>query len=69
MQGTSLPGNFVMKTMADIEAIASYSGKSAVVVGSGAIGIEGSMALKARGFERVTMVEALDWLCPKSLDK
>ncbi|MBQ6295788.1 MAG: NAD(P)/FAD-dependent oxidoreductase [Firmicutes bacterium] len=69
MQGTSLPGNFVMKTMADIEAIASYSGKSAVVVGSGAIGIEGSMALKARGFERVTMVEALDWLSPKSLDK
>ena len=69
MQGTGLPGNFVMKTMADIEAIASYGGKNAVVVGSGAIGIEGSMALKARGFERVTMVEALDWLSPKSLDK
>ena len=69
MQGTALPGNFVMKTMADIEAIASYGGRSAVVVGSGAIGIEGSMALKARGFERVTMVEALDWLSPKSLDK
>ena len=69
MQGTVLPGNFVMKTMADIEAIASYGGRSAVVVGSGAIGIEGSMALKARGFERVTMVEALDWLSPKSLDR
>ena len=27
------------------------------------------MALKKRGFERVTMVEALDWLSPKSLDK
>ena len=69
MQGTGLPGNFVMKTMADIEAIASYGGRSAVVVGSGAIGIEGSMALKARGFERVTMVEALEWLSPKSLDR
>ena len=69
MQGTVLPGNFVMKTMADIEAIASYGGRSAVVVGSGAIGIEGSMALKARGFERVTMVEALEWLSPKSLDR
>ena len=69
MQGTGLPGNFVMKTMADIDAIASYGGRSAVVVGSGAIGIEGSMALKARGFERVTMVEALEWLSPKSLDR
>ena len=69
MPGTGLPGNFVMKTMADVEAIASYGGRSAVVVGSGAIGIEGSTALKARGFERVTMVEALDWLSPRSLDK
>ena len=33
MQGTGLPGNFVMKTMADIAAIASYGGRSAVVVG------------------------------------
>ena len=69
MQGTALPGNFVMKTVADIDAIAAYGGRNAVVVGSGAIGLEGSMALKARGFERVTMVEALEWLSPKSLDR
>ncbi len=69
MQGTSLPGNFVMKTMADIEALEAWGGRNAVVVGSGAIGIEGSMALKARGFDRVTMVEALEWLSPKSLDR
>lgn len=69
MPGTNLPGNFVTKTIDDIEAILGYKGKSAVVVGSGAIGLEGSMALKARGYEKVTMVEALDWLSPKSLDK
>ncbi|MBO5517213.1 MAG: NAD(P)/FAD-dependent oxidoreductase [Firmicutes bacterium] len=69
MQGTGLPGNFVMKSLADVLDLEHYHGKSAVVVGSGAIGIEGSMALKARGFERVTMVEALDWLSPRSLDR
>ncbi len=69
MQGTDLPGNFVMKSMADVDAMAAYGGSRAVVVGSGAIGLEGSMALKARGFEQVTLVEALDWLSPKSLDK
>lgn len=69
MQGTDLPGNFVMKTIADVESMISYGGSRAVVVGSGAIGIEGSMALKARGFEHVTMVEALDWLSPRSLDR
>lgn len=68
MEGTGLPGNFVMKTMDDVEAMAAYPGKRAVVVGSGAIGLEGSMALKARGYESVTMVEALEWLSPKSLD-
>lgn len=69
MEGTGLPGNFVTKTIDDIEAILSYGGKSAVIVGSGAIGLEGSMALKARGYEKVTMVEALEWLSMKSLDK
>ena len=69
MKGTDLPGNFVMKTVGDIDAILAYGGKNAVVVGSGAIGLEGSMALKARGYKNVTMVEALDWLSPKSLDR
>ncbi|MBQ7175363.1 MAG: NAD(P)/FAD-dependent oxidoreductase [Lachnospiraceae bacterium] len=69
MKGTDLPGNFVMKTVGDIDAMIAYGGKNAVVVGSGAIGLEGSMALKARGYKKVTMVEALDWLSPKSLDK
>ena len=69
MQGTQLPGNFVTKTIDDIDAILAYGGKTAVVGGSGAIGLEGSMALKARGFARVVMVEALEWLSPRSLDR
>ena len=69
MQGTGLPGNFVSKTIDDIESIMAYGARRAVVVGSGAIGLEGSMALKARGLEKVTMVEALEWLSPKSLDR
>lgn len=69
MQGTGLPGNFVLKTIDDIDGMIAYPGKRAVVVGSGAIGLEGSMALRARGYEEVTVVEALPWLSPKSLDK
>ena len=68
MKGTGLPGNFVMKTIDDVEAILAYPGKRAVVVGSGAIGLEGCIALKQRGYEAVTMVEGLDWMSPKSLD-
>lgn len=69
MKGTDLPGNFVLKTLDDVEAIKSYPGKKAVVVGSGAIGLEGSMALKERGYEEVTVVEALEWINMKSFDK
>ncbi|MCI8909036.1 MAG: NAD(P)/FAD-dependent oxidoreductase [Oscillibacter sp.] len=69
MKGTTLPGNFVLKTIDDVEAIVAYPGKHAVVVGSGAIGLEGGLALKERGYERVTVVEALDWISMRSFDK
>lgn len=69
MKGTDLPGNFVLKTLDDVEAIKAYPAKKAVVVGSGAIGLEGGMALKERGYEEVTIVEALDWINMKSFDK
>ena len=69
MKGTGLPGNFVLKTIDDVDAMVAYPGKHAVVVGSGAIGLEGALGLKQRGYERVTVVEALDWLSPKSFDR
>ena len=69
MKGTSLPGNFVLKTIDDVEAMVVYPGKQAVVVGSGAIGLEGALGLKERGYEKVTIVEALDWINMKSFDR
>ena len=69
MKGTSLPGNFVLKTIDDVDAMVAYPGKQAVVVGSGAIGLEGALGLKERGYEKVTIVEALDWINMKSFDR
>lgn len=69
MKGTELPGNFMLKTLDDVEAIKAYPAKRAVVVGSGAIGLEGGMALKERGYEAVTIVEALDWINKRSFDQ
>lgn len=69
MKGTNLPGNFVLKTIDDVDAMTAYPGKQAVVVGSGAIGLEGALGLKERGYEKVTIVEALDWINLKSFDR
>lgn len=66
--GTDLPGNYVLKTLEDAEFLALAKVRRAVVVGSGAIGLESASALKERGVEEVTLVEALDWLNPKSFD-
>lgn len=69
MKGAGLPGNFVLKTIDDADALAACPGKRAVVVGSGAIGLEGAVALKARGWEKVSVVEALDWINMRSFDR
>ncbi len=69
VKGHELPGNFVFKTLADTEAIINYPGSSAVVVGSGAIGVEAALALKKRGYGEVTIVELMDWIMPKSFDE
>ena len=72
MQGTGLPGNFVLKTVEDAERIAAYTAqrapaKRAVVVGSGAIGTESALALAELGIA-VTIVELLEWVNKKALD-
>ncbi|MGI6285734.1 FAD-dependent oxidoreductase [Neomoorella humiferrea] len=65
--GTRLAGNFTLKTLADVEAILAWEGKSAVVVGSGAIGVEASIALRKREIE-VTLIELLDRILPTAFD-
>lgn len=65
--GAKLQGNFTLKTLDDVEKIMEWGGQSAVVIGSGAIGVETSMALLARGL-KVTLIEMLDRIMPTAFD-
>lgn len=69
VSGSSLPGNFVLKTLFDTDQIIQYPAQSAVVIGSGAIGLEAALALKKRGYEEVSLIEKEKWVLPKSLDE
>lgn len=66
--GADLAGNFTVKTLRDVEDIMAWGGKAAVVIGSGAIGLETAMALRERGLD-VTVVEMLDRILPTAFDK
>lgn len=57
--GTKLTGVHTLKTLQDADRLRQQTGKHAVVIGSGPIGIETAIALKEKGF-RVTIVEQLD---------
>lgn len=65
--GAELHGNFTLKTLGDADAIRAWGGSKAVVVGSGAVGVETSLALRERGLE-VTLVELLDHILPAAFD-
>ncbi|HWP98011.1 MAG TPA: FAD-dependent oxidoreductase [Syntrophomonadaceae bacterium] len=65
--GTSLPGNFVVKTVADIDRILRHNPRQAVVVGSGNIGVEIAEALQIKGCE-VSIVELQEQIMPRSFD-
>ncbi len=66
--GSELPGNFTVKTLRDVENISAWGGKAAVVIGSGAIGLETAMALKERGLA-VTVIEMLGRILPTAFDQ
>jgi NADH oxidase (H2O2-forming) len=66
--GAEIPGNFTLKTLSDVDKIIAWGGRSATVVGSGAIGLETSMALRARGLD-VTLIEMLDRIMSTAFDK
>lgn len=61
-------GIFLFKTVADANEILAYKAQKAVVIGSGPVGIESSIALKKNGYQ-VTLIEALDWVLPRLFDK
>lgn len=67
IEGIHLEGVHSCKELAAADRLDRSSGSAAVVIGSGAIGIEAAEALKKRGY-RVTIVELLDWILPALFD-
>lgn len=66
--GANLNGVFTLKSPADADGILNNLGKAAVVVGSGPIGVETSIALRKRGLE-VYLIEFLPRVMPKIFDE
>ena len=66
--GIDNPGVFSCKQLAETEKLAAHNGRSAVVIGSGAIGIEAAEALKRKGYA-VHVVELMDWILPSLFDE
>ncbi len=66
--GVDLPSVFACKSLGDADALANHDGVRAVVIGSGAIGIEVAEALKKRGYE-VAIIELCDRVLPTLFDK
>ena len=66
--GEHKQGTFVVKSLGDADALIKHQGRKAVVVGSGAIGIEVGIALKKRGYE-VEILEAQSRILPLGLDQ
>jgi len=61
--GVQMDGVFSCKVLAEADKLAGHKGTKAVVIGSGAIGIEAAEALKLKGYE-VTIIELLGWIMP-----
>jgi NADH oxidase (H2O2-forming) len=65
--GANKEGVLSLKTLEDADRIRATKGTSAVVVGSGAVGIEAALALRELGWE-VTVVELMDRVLPRMFD-
>lgn len=63
ISGIGKKGVFFCKQLADADRLAVHSGKTAVIIGSGAIGIEVAEALVYKGFS-VEMIEVQEWILP-----
>jgi len=68
IRGTSRKGVFTFKSIEDGDSICRWKGHTAVVIGSGPIGVEASLALKTRGY-RVFLIELLDRILPQIFDE
>jgi NADH oxidase (H2O2-forming) len=68
IQGTNREGVFTFKSIEDGDSISRWKGHIVVVIGSGPIGVEVSLALKARGYQ-VFLIELLDRILPQVFDE
>lgn len=68
VKGLDKKGVFSLKQLGDAEKLKAHPGSRAVVVGSGAIGVETAEALKKMGLD-VTIVELYDRIMPTLFDK
>lgn len=68
IKGIHSPGVFSCKQLLETEKLHSHNGSRAVVIGSGAIGIEAAEALKRKGYE-VHIIELFDWILPALFDE
>lgn len=67
IQGSNLNGNYVLKTMSDLDQISKNKTRRVVVIGSGNIGVETAEALEIQGAQ-VTLIEMLERIMPKVFD-
>jgi len=67
IKGINRKGVFTFKSIEDADGICTWEGCTAVVIGSGPIGIEASLALKRRGY-KVFLIELLDRILPQVFD-
>jgi len=68
IEGIRSAGVFSCKQLRETLKLRSHSGQRAVVIGSGAIGIEAAEALKKKGYE-VYIIELMDCIMPSLFDE
>ncbi len=66
--GIDKHGVLSCKLLCEADRLAAHKGRAAVVIGSGAIGIEAAEALKKTGYD-VSIIELLDWVMPVLFDE
>ncbi|MFC1874110.1 NAD(P)/FAD-dependent oxidoreductase [Chloroflexota bacterium] len=66
--GSKINGVFPLKSLDDADRILRHMGNTAVIIGSGPVGIETAIALKKRGLQ-VYLLEVFDRIMPKLFDK
>jgi len=67
IDGVEKKGAFTLKTLGDVDEFLAYPKRKIAIVGAGFIGVETTMALKAKGYD-TTLIESLDHVLPAAFD-